>query len=765
MNQMMKRGFLFIYFITLSSYSITQVPLGTWRSHLPYSNASNIAKAGNKVYCSTNGGLFYFNTSDNSIVKVSKEDGLSDSEISALAYSENTKTLIVAYNTGNIDFIQNNSIFNLADIKNKLIPGDKRINNISLHNETAYLACGFGIVVVNIAKKEIRETYYIGEGGTQIKINEVCLDDEYIYAATTSGIYFASLGSVNLIDFNSWTRDLSIPNNDKDFNTITRASGKIYVNYSSGVDGGDIVYYKESNNWIPYSSFQNDNCHQLTVWQDNIMMVGNFHVDIYDPNGNNIRHVFFGRPRAAFRDESGILWVADGLGGLIRNKDDTPLLKMAPNGPGSIFVSSIKIKDNLLYAVPGGTDPGLGNLYRTAEVNTFKNNTWTTWANDSVRDFNKIAIDPLNRDHFYIASWGYGLFEFENNELKKIFRNDNSTLETIIPGEMYYRLGGAVFDQEGNLWVTNSGVTEPVSILKKNGQWQSLSLDNLIIGTMGDIIITSTGLKWIILPGGRGLFVIDDNNTLSNPDDDRYKKIDIVDETKKIITNDVYSMVEDKNGYLWLGTNKGVLIFYNPGKVFSMDDFYAKPVIVPRNDGSDNADLLLGTETVTCIAVDGANRKWIGTRNAGVFLVSDDGVEQIHSFNAENSPLFSNSISDIAINSITGEVFFGTDKGIISFKGDATEPVNKFNDVYVYPNPVREDYSGDIAITGLVKDTHVKITDLNGNLVYETISIGGQAIWDGKNYNRKRVNTGIYLVFCSNPDGTLTHITKILFIH
>lgn len=761
----MKRILIYLFFINHLVSLFSQIPVGSWRSHLPYTNATKVAKAGNKIYCSTKGGLFYYNTNDNSIIKLSKEEGLSDSEITALGYSENSKTLIIGYKSGNIDFLFNNVFYNLDDIKDKLTPGDKCIYSICLFNDKAYLACGFGIVVVNVPKREILETYYIGENGTQIRVNEVCFDNQKIYAATDRGIYFASLDSPNLIDFNSWSQDLIVPNNDKEFNTITNASGRIYANYSSGINGGDIVYFKESNAWIPFSKFENDNCHQLTVWQGNIMIVGNFHVDIYDQSGNNLRHVYFGQPRAAIRDENGILWVADGWSGLIRNKDNTPLLNIAPNGPGSLFVSAIRIKNNILYAVPGGTDVSLGNLYRTAEVYQFFNNQWTTWSNDSVRDFNRIAIDPSNTDHFFVASWGYGLFEFQNNELVKVFRDNNSTLQTIIPGDMYYRLGGISFDQFGNLWVTNSDVPQPVSVLLKNGQWQGFSLNNMVSGNLGNIIVTSSGLKWIILSGNRGLLVIDDNRTITNTDDDIYRKIDVVDENNKIITNDIQSLAEDRNGYLWMGTNRGVLIYYDPENAFSADNFFAKPVLVPRNDGSNNADLLLVTETVTSIAVDGANRKWLGTKGSGVFLVSEDGTKLIHSFNEENSPLLSNFISDIAINDKTGEVFFGTDKGIISFKGDANEPSDNFTDVYVYPNPVREDYSGDITITGLVENTHVKITDLNGNLVYETISLGGQAIWNGKNFNGNRVSTGVYLVFCSNQDGTMSHVAKILFIH
>ena len=258
---------------------------------------------------------------------------------------------------------------------------------------------------------------------------------------------------------------------------------------------------------------------------------------------------------------------------------------------------------------------------------------------------------------------------------------------------------------------------------------------------------------------------MDDNGILENQYDVEMRKISVIDENNKVITNEIFAIAEDRKGNIWLGTNLGILVFYSPSRALSGENFYAQKIIVPRNDGSGLGDPLLGTETVTTIEVDGANRKWIGTRNGGVFLVSEDGLEEIHSFNVNNSPLLSNSITDIAINDQSGEVYIGTNNGIISYVSDATKPDDIFEDVYVYPNPVREDYHGKIVVSGMVEDTHVKITDLNGNLVYETRSLGGQAVWDGTNLSKQRVATGVYLVFCTTDDGLQTHVTKLLFIH
>ena len=266
-----------------------------------------------------------------------------------------------------------------------------------------------------------------------------------------------------------------------------------------------------------------------------------------------------------------------------------------------------------------------------------------------------------------------------------------------------------------------------------------------------------------MLPRGRGLFVFDEKGTYEDISDDEYESFSVLDESGAIISNDIYSFAEDRDGVMWIGTNKGAVAYYNPENVFSdTDPFYAKKIIL-QLDGPVN--YLLETEIVTAIAIDGANRKWFGTQSAGVFLMSEDCTEQIYNFNTENSPLLSDNILCIAIEPESGEVFFGTANGIVSFRSTATEPDDFFTDVYAYPNPVKPDYEGDIVIKGLVANSNVKITDISGNLVYEVNALGGQAIWNGKNFDGERVKSGVYMAFCTNEDGSKTHVTKILFIN
>lgn len=769
---MKSRIFLLFLLLIPGTGGITQNRIGKWRSHLPYSNASKLVLAGNKIYCATDGGLFYYDQSDKSIETFSKENGLSDTEISALGYSEELGVTIIAYVNANIDLVQNNTIFNIPDIMRKQILGDKRIYSIMILDNYAYLSTGFGIVALNLERKEITWTNdKIGEGGIQIKVNEMCFAEQFLYAATDQGIYKADMNdSSYLQDFNYWKRITEIPNYIKKFNTIITLDGGVYASYKTGNAEGDIIYYWDGSIWNTFSAYQNDDCNHLSTWNGNLVISGRYQVHVFTPTGVRTKFITTGSPKCAFIDQNSVLWVADSEKGLIKKiLDEDKLYVISPNGPSTIFVSHIAISDNMLYTVPGGLTTASNNQFRNGEINTYKDNNWSSYEKTEYKDFYRIAIDQGDPEHYFIASWGYGLFEFQKDSLIEVYRDDNSTLQTVIPGD-FFRLGGLTFDKSGNLWVSNASVAEPLSVfLKKDGKWVkwvSFSLNNLVNSPFtGDIIETQQGYKWMLLTPGRGIIAIDDNGTIDNPDDDRYIKFDVKDEFNAIITNDIYAMAEDKDGNIWLGTNKGVLVYFNPSGVFNGENFYAQNINVPRNDGTDAGDYLLVTESVSSIAIDGANRKWLGTKNAGVSLVSDDGLTQIHNFTAENSPLLSNSITSIAINDKNGEVFFGTDKGIISYVADATGPSENFESVFVFPNPVRENFTGDIAITGILENSLVKVTDLNGNLVFETISLGGQALWDGKNFRGEKVRTGVYLVFCSSEDGTLSHVTKLLFIH
>jgi ligand-binding sensor domain-containing protein len=760
------RGFSILLLGLASNLSSAQMAIGDWKTHLSYSSGKQVADGIDRIYCGTQNGLYYYDKTDNTIHIITRVEGLSDLEINTIDFSKDHNLLLLGYENANVDIVLEKDIYNIPDIKREQITGNKTIHNILFISDYAYLSCGFGIVVINLTKREIKDTYYIGENGGLINVYDMAFDGTWLYAATENGIYQANINNPNLIDYNNWSKITDIPNADGKFTSVCWFGNKLYANFRAETGSVDSLYYFESGFWQQFQAIERSTYYHVGKSHDRLLVVSRNYVVVYDADNQKIRHLLAANPNHAVLDDDNILWAADRLEGMFISPNEWTRDPVLPNGPKSKDVASMAIMDDILYTVAGNVTSGWNNTWNHAELNTLQANFWSGTSTVDYRDLIHLVVDPSDKYHVFAASWGYGLLEYRNSELVEVYDQSNSTLQTFIENENYYRLGGVTYDKNGNLWVTNSNVPEPVSVRKPDGKWRSYDLDGkLRVNALGRIITTEYNHQWVLCPQGMGLFAFDMNGTLDDESDDRYEKFNVVDVNNKIISNDVYSFAEDHDGNIWVGTDKGIVVYYSPSRVFDEGLFYGQQIIVPRNDGTGLADILLGTEKVTAIAVDGANRKWVGTAKAGVFLFSEDGLENLHHFTTENSPILSNNILDISIDGEKGTVYFGTDKGLISYKSTAIDGKDNFGDVYVYPNPVREDYQGEIVITGLVGNVNVKITDITGNIVYETTALGGQAIWDGKTFSGDRVHTGIYMIFCTNDDGTQTHITKLLVIN
>jgi hypothetical protein len=764
----MKLRLPFLFLLLLDFFvAASQVEIGEWQSHLPYSQAFCVTEAGERIYCATRGGLFYYDKSDNTLNIFTRVEGLSDVEISCINYSEDNGILLIAYSNANVDLVEGNSIYNVPDIKRKPLTANKTINNILFIGPMAYLSCGFGIVVINLEKKEIKDTYLIGENSTYKFVYDLASDGNFFYAATETGIYRADMNNPNLIDFNYWHRMTDVPYYDNAYNYITFFSGYLYANYLVESGGKvDTIYRYDGSDWSEFNGLHMNKTKSMEVYHGRLVVATRWHTDLYDENGKDIGNFSTDRPMHSILDKENIVWVADEDEGLISRSSSGEEKYFIPNGPVSSRSVALFFSNGKLYSAAGGDARNWKALYRYAEVSSLENGFWTGWRDGGYKDLIDIVEDPTNPDRQYAATWGYGVLEITNQEITNVYDDQNSTIQNTLQSGPYIRIGGLAFDNGNNLWVTNTEVPEPISVKEPDGKWTSFAFRRILGNlTLGRVIVTSQDHKWVQCPAGHGLFAFNVNGTINDESDDEFLKFDVRDVNGKIITNNVYCMAEEKNGNIWVGTDKGVVVYYNAYRVFDTDQFYAQQIIVPRNDGSGLADILLGTEIVTSITIDGANRKWIGTAKSGVFLLSEDGIDQIHNFTSENSPLLSNNIMDIAIDGKSGEVYIATDKGIISYRSTATDANENFTDVYVYPNPVREDYSGDIVITGMIEEASIKITDISGNLVYETTSLGGQAIWDGRSFSGEKVHTGVYLIFCTNEDGSKTYITKLLVIN
>jgi hypothetical protein len=762
----MRKLLIFACLLFFFSGSGAQAPVGTWTDHLVYTTAENVAVGSEEIFASTGSSLIVYNKEYDELRKLSRVNGLTETAISTISWSEENEALIIAYSSTNLDILKDKLIFNIPDISRKYIPGKKEINRIRTSGKYAYLACSFGIVVIDIPKHEIYDTWKPGNGTDNPEIWDVAFGNGKVYAATGAGVYFADLNNPGLSYFGNWSLNNSLPDPTGKYTAIIFSVNKIYVNQTGKNFPGDYIYViGDDVTLFSYTaglfnaSFDKD--------ADGFTVASGKSVRYYHDDGTlqtTISSYPWGAPNASQAIvDHGDIWIADVASGLVRGENISDFSALTLPGPISNTAVSVASYNSKTVICGGGVDNAWNNLSRPFQISIHDNNTWTNIKYTEFYDAMRAFIDPADETHFFVTSWGGGLLEYRDNELINRYKDDNSPLQTIIQGAPYVRLCGMAMDKYRNLWITGSIVPGTLKALKPDNSGWIVNPATVDVLMVGDMIVTRSGLKWVILPRGNGLFILDDNGTPEYFEDDLYKQMYVSDPDDKI-TAFVYCLAEDHDGNIWVGTDQGPMIYYNPDKVFE-EDIKAYRIKIPRNDGSGLADLVLFTESITSIAVDGANRKWLGTATSGAYLLSADGTKRLKSYNEQNSPILSNTIGSVAVDNKTGEVWFVTSQGVISVRGDAIEGKEEFSGIYSFPNPVREDFEGNVIVTGLMKDTQIRITDISGNLVYETISDGGQASWDLKTYNGRRVATGVYLVFCASSDGSKSAVTKILVIN
>jgi len=631
--------------------------------------------------------------------------------------------------------------------------------------------------VLDMAREEIRDTYYIGPDGNAIDVLCMTYNDTSFFASTESGIYYADVNANNLAYYNQWTKDMRLPNPNLAYNIVQLFNDKIYTNYYRiGEWDGDTLYSFNGNSWVIFNEENVSRHHQIFSTEDLMYVVGRYNIKVYNTEGVEVDKIWkianhTIEPLAMDKGNDKYLWIGDKNNGLIKNWSTYSGEIIKPNGPGTKNVFALDAEGKNVWVAPGGRTGTWAKLYLKDGVFSFVEGEWHTHNSsntdvfDTVSDMVDVKVDPVNPNIAYVATFQEGILKFENNEFSGLFNHENSTLQPWIADPSLINVSGLDFDSQNNLWVANTGAPNILSVLKNNGQWQSYSLGGSLSGIdVGFLMVDGFNQKWMIKRTDGYVIVYNDGNTIDDPSDDQVKVLSSASGNGAIPGSRVHSFATDLDGEVWVGSDKGISVFYSPDRIFEQGaNFDAQQILVPRNDGSGLADILLETEVVTAIAIDGANRKWIGTERAGIFYLSDDGIEQLAHFTTSNSPLLSNNISGITIDS-DGEVFIGTANGIISYKSTSIPPPPPGSPVYAYPNPVRENYNGVIAIKGVPVNSTVKITDTYGNLAYETKSEGAQAIWDGYNFDGRRAATGVYLVFVSNEDGSETLVTKILVI-
>ena len=756
--------FLLILIVLKCRAQSSLPPIGQWQEHLPYNSAIDIADGGSKVYCATPYSLFSVNN-NNEIERYSKVTGLSETGVSAICFDNNAEKLLIAYSNSNLDILFKNKTYNIPDIMRSSIIGNKTIYNIYAANNLFYLSTGLGVIVVNANRYEIKDTWFIGTGGHPVKVNGFTIDNTFYYAATEEGLKKCAINVANPADVTNWQlvsganglasgacqNVLNIQNK-----VVVQKQDSLFVQNGNSwslfyYDGWPIINTNLAENKITVCQRQNNGIAKVTILNED----GSVFRSIA-----NIGAVSFPRKAILKNNEP---WIADQYACLSHILSSSYRQYM-PNSPENISSGEMIVYNKTLYATAGAVNDNWNYQYNGDGVFEYQSGTWTNInrykyaAIDSLLDYITIAIDKRD-ETAWAGSYGGGLLHIKSGLAFEIFKQN--FLGVTVGDPTSYRVAGLAFDGENNLWISNFGAAQPLRVRKADGSWKSFSLPyTLRENALSQIIVDNNNFKWIVSPLGNGLICLDHGASIDNTGDDRWRKLSIGAGNGNLPSGEVLCVAKDKSGFIWVGTSDGIGVFQCPESTFS------NPVcdaVWPIVQNGNFAGYLFKGQSVNSIAVDGADRKWVATNN-GVFLISADGEKIIYQFSEENSPLLSNVVKKLAIDGSNGEVYFATQKGICSFRSTATEGGEKNEEVLVFPNPVPPGFAGSIAIRGWVNNATVKITELDGRLVYQTRALGGQEIWDGRNYRGQKISSGIYLVLVSDDSRKERIATKIFFI-
>lgn len=762
-----------ILFFLMSFVLVQAYPQNNrWTIYAAYHDASKCVSVGSKIYVLSDGGLYSYDYEDMDVVTYDKSGVLSDNGIFDISYCSEEKTLVIVYNNGNIDLLYDDgSVYNMTDFKNKTA-GDKTINDIYVNGKNMYMSTNYGLLIVDIAERIFSKTYTLDYG-----INSVAVDGNFIYAATDNGVYKGNTAD-NLQDKSKWS---VITKNAID--EFIDFNGKLYSLTSSGVFSIDKSTFAMTN-ISKFSAKYWSICNDMLLLSDAS--------SLYSVGTDGKMTLLDGKGIRTADYAGNTYWCAcgtDGLKGmsLKDGKFTENVSSVIPDSPMRNYSYFLRMTPENRLLVAGGSFNYNGQSF-PGTLMKYENQSWTCFDEETpiatvgkslYVNVTDIAQDPNDSEHHFAGSASDGIFEFKDYKMVNHYDYRNSPLQSILPSSSrpnaYVWITGLEYDKDGNLWMLNNQTDTIVRILKNDGKWAALYYSEIKdIPTLDQVLFDNRGWAWINCRrttnnpvNYAGVFCVDTKGTLENTADDSRKFITRFSNQDGVAYSpDLFNCIaEDLDGNIWFGTGKGPFVTYSPEDVFD-NGFYFTQVKIPRNDGTNLADYLLSDVNITCITIDGGNRKWMGTSGNGVYLLSSDGIEMIEHFTTENSPLISDNIESIAIDGSTGEVFFGTDAGLVSYLGTATDPAGSLSDdnIKVYPNPVRPEYTGRISITGLMRDTDVKIVSASGYLVNSGTSVGGEYTWDGKNKGGKRVASGVYYVLAADAEGNSGAVAKILVI-
>ena len=734
-----------------------------WESYYSYNNISVGTVSNQTIVTAAENALLLFDSSQGTAETITTIEGLSGDNISALATYENV--ILVGHENGllaQIDINTKKIIFESGITRSNIISAEKKqINHIQLVANSAYVATGFGIVEVNPETLEFGDTYYFGPTSSSIEVNQVFVFENALYAATKQGLFKTPQTNLNKLEFSSWDK-LAAGN----WAFLWAQDNSLYAVKD---EGSSLSFFQLGNTVQKKATFpgvlKNVSPHENGV----LITVSN---RVYDTDKSFVRTQTIGdldgvKPNTfnftiSLNDQK---WIGTSSEGLIRYANDTDFDLISPQGPLLNSIFDIEHLQDELWIAHGDYNL-FYNPYPLEKygLSSYIDKQWENIPNNQLFNadsFVRTVAHPTEIGTLYACSYHGGIVAIEDNTPVALWDQTNSGLESLTfegPNYVSIRVRDALVDDNGNLWSITGYVQKGLKKRSPSGQWTGYDLSDAVLDYTQEAGYSNLELynNKILFFGGVQSGLIGVDISQSPPQMKRIMGGDM-----GLPSDDIRSIRLDKDNRLWVGTRYGLAVLYAPNRFFE-EDTQLRSVVI--SDGGNLRELLSG-QFISDIEVDGNNQKWISTTSSGVFLISPDGGQILQHFTKENSPLPTSSVKTIGINEVSGEVYFGTLNGMVSFQGDAYAESESLSDANVFPNPVRPNFLGNVVIRGLQQKTRVKITDIAGNLVYDTTSQGGSISWNLRSCSGARVRSGVYLIFITSKDGLDSAVKKLMVIN
>ena len=741
----------------------------SWTGYFSYVSIKSISQGNDKIYAAAENAIFTYDLSTEEISSISTINGLSGNPISTAYYSENNGLYVIGYENGLIEIVIDgeDNVLKVVDILDKttIPPNMKTINHFNEYNGRLYISTGFGISVYNLESLEFGDTYFIGDLGSQINITQTTVQGDLIYASSSeNGIKSALVADENIIDYQQWSTVIG-----GGYKGIQSLGVELYaVNNSNTILKFDLdVGFLQIDTFlspvIDFRAFSG----VLTITTNS--SIHSFSEDYVLINEVTSLFEYDYLLQAGYAFNNSFYLGTTDLGMLIVPFNVNRALQVLPEGPLYNQPFTIEASPGKLWVAFGDVDLTFNPYPLTRKgISNYRNESWTNIKYDSLRDLlgvedvNDLVFvksNPNNPNETYMSSYQKGLLKIKNQDPTILYNETNSPLE--IPGgneALGIRLYGSDFDKQDNFWFVQSRIDKGLIKLTPEGQFQTIDISNIINAedelALGKLAVSREGYVFFgaVSSGLVGY----------NPTTNEFNKIGEDLGNGNLPSTDIKALAFDNQNRLWIGTRKGLRVLYSARNFFeSGADIDSQPIII-LDDGVPQELLFL--QSITDIEVDGSNNKWVSTATSGVFYLSSNGQETLLRFTSANSPLPSDTVLDISIDDADGTVYFATKDGLVAYDGTSTAPGEDLESVYAYPNPVRPNYFGNVTIDGLTAKANVKITDITGNLVFETTSQGGSVEWDTTAFGKYKVASGVYLVLITSDDNLLTKVAKIMII-